>query len=136
MKSEELSYQRIAKDADISQIDSLAILGAVTNLVVQRQRYSLSDEQLLEDLEAGSQIEVKDFDDQKKRALLGLLSESEEGYLVEKAESLKAGFSPHFVTARSICDVRPVFDKKRESIEGILLVTLLGLTTQDRKSVV
>jgi len=133
LKSEELSYQRIAKDADISQIDSLAILSAVTNIVAQRQRYSLTDEQLLEDLEAGSEIKFENFDDQKKRALLELLSESEEGYLVEKAESLKAGFAPHFVTAQSICDVRPVFDKKRESIEGILLVTFLGLTTHDEE---
>jgi len=133
LKSEESSYQRIAKDADISHVDSLAILGAVTNLVAQRQRYSLSNEQLLEDLEAGSRIEVKNFDDQKKRALLELLSESEEGYLVEKAENLKTGFAPHFVTAKSICDVRPVFDKKRESIEGILLVTFLGLTTHDEE---
>lgn len=133
LKSEESSYQRIAKDADISQIDSLAILSAVTNLTAQRQRYLLSEEQFLEDLEAGSRIAVKNFDDPKKRALLELLSETEEGYVVEKAESLKTGFSPHFISARSICDVRPVFDKKRESIEGILLIAFLGLTTHDEE---
>lgn len=133
LKTEDVSYQRIAKDADISQADALAVLGAVTNLTLQRQRYSLSSDQLLDDLEAGAEIKVKEFDAQTKAALLDLLSESEEGYFVEKAESLKIGFSPHLVSVRSICDVRPIFDKARENIEGILLVTFLGLTMHDEE---
>lgn len=133
LKAEEPSYQRIAKDANISQADTLAVLSAVTNLILQRQRYSLSNEQLLDDLEAGSNVEVKNLDVQAKAALLDLLSESEEGYFVEKAESLKVGFPPHLVSVRSICDVRPVFDKARENIEGILLVTFLGLTMHDEE---
>ena len=133
LQSEESNYQRIAKEADISQIDALAVLSAITNLITQRQRYSLSSEQLLEDLKAGPNVKIEEFNDQQKLALLELLSESEEGYLIEKAENLKTGFAPHFIGAKSICDARPVFDKNRERIEGILFVTLLGLTTHDEE---
>jgi hypothetical protein len=133
LKTEELSYQHVAKKADISQAEALAVLSAVTNLISQRQRYSLSDEQLLDDLEAGAPGKIKDLDLDTKGALLGLLSESEEGYFVEKAESLKLGFTPHLISVRSICDVRPVFDKNRETIEGALLVTFLGITTHDEE---
>jgi hypothetical protein len=100
---------------------------------MQSQRYSLTDEQLLEDLEAGSGIEVTKFEEPKKKALLELLSETAEGHLIEKVENLKNGFAPHFIRAQSICDVRPVFDKSRKNIEGILLVAFVGLTTHDEE---
>ncbi len=133
LRSEETSYQRIAKSANISQKEALAVLSAVTNLIFQRQRYSLTDQQLLDDLKARLPEKVADLGLEAQEALLRLLSESAEGYFVEKAESLRVGFAPHFVSVRSICDVRPVFDRNRETIEGALLVTFLGITTHDEE---
>ena len=133
LKTEELSYQRVAKGADISHTEALAILSAVTNLAFQRERYSLSPEQVLADLGAMLPEMVENLDSHTREALLKLLSKSEEGYFVEKTENLKIGFAPHLVSVRSICDVRPVFDKNREQIEGALLVTFLGITTHDEE---
>src|SRR5436309_2725150 len=92
LKTEEPSYQRVAKKAGIGQTEALAVLTAVTNLISQRQRYSLNDQELLDDLAAQLPKKVQDLSSDARAALLKLLSESEEGYFVEKAESLKSGF--------------------------------------------
>ena len=110
------------KDANISNANAIAVLNAVMNLILQRQRYLLNDEQLLDDLKAGLQ-DNKDLDDETKGALCDLLSESEEGYLVEKAESLKTGFFFTFCVCAIHMWCTPLcLIKTHTHIEGILLV--------------
>jgi hypothetical protein len=129
------SYRRVASVANITNEQALSVLSAVANLLVQRKRYSLNDEQLLDDLRilCKEQIVHIDNDDETKKAFLDLLSESEEGYIVDKAESLKDGFGSHVVSMRSICDVRPVFDKDKKTIRGVLIVASLGIITHDEQ---
>jgi hypothetical protein len=131
LKAKELSYQRVAQNANISYKEALSVLTALTNLIGQRKRYSLSDEQLLADLKAGWSDVIKKYEHDNEQALIELLSVSDEGYFVEKAEDLRTSFIPHMISVRSICDMRPVFDQNREEIEGALLVVLLGITTHN-----
>jgi hypothetical protein len=133
LKTDEPSYQLIAREADIAQVEAVAALNAIMNLPIQRQRYKLSHEQILDDLKAICPEKVKALDDESKEALSSLLSvsETDEGYVVEKAEELKYGFAPHIVSIRSICDARPVFNKDRTEIAGMLLIASLGITTHD-----
>lgn len=131
LKIKEPSYRRVASEARITNEEALAVLSAITNLILQRKRYALSDEQLLQELKVLWPDEIEHLNHETQNALLDLLSESDEGYFVDKAESLKTGFAPHVVSIRSICDVRPVFDKDRKKIEGLLLVASLGITTHD-----
>jgi hypothetical protein len=131
LKIKESSYRRVASAVNITNEQALAILSAMTNLLLQRQRYALSDEQLLDELRDLWPEEIAKLTPLKRHALIDFLSESDEGYFVEKAESLKTGFSPHIVSVRSICDVRPVFDKDRKTIAGVLLVASVGITTHD-----
>lgn len=131
LKFKEASYRRVASKADITNEESLAILSAITNLIIQRKRYNLDDEKLLEELAILFGEKIGNMDNETQYALIDLLSETDEGYIVEKAEVLKSGFAPHVVSMRSICDVRPVFDKDRKTIKGILIVASLGITTHD-----
>lgn len=131
LKAKEASYRRVASRADITNQQALSILNATANLIVQRKRYGLKPEQLLGELEALLPEKIKSLEDETQIALLDLLSESDEGYIVDKAETLKHGFSPHVVSMRSICDARPVFDKDKKTIRGMLIVASLGITTHD-----
>ena len=131
LKTTKSSYERVAEAANLSHEVALNVLSAITNLIHQRQRYELSDEQLLDDLQAGWPKETKKLDEDAKKTLLSILSESEEGYLVQKVQNLRVGFATRLVSVRSICDVRPVFDRNREVIQGALLIASLGITTHD-----
>lgn len=133
LKHKQPSYRRIADKANITNEEALSALSATANLLLQRKRYSLNDEQLLNDLRILCQEEMDTIDDETKSALLDLLSESDEGYIVDKAESLKSGFSPHIASMRSICDVRPVFDKDKKTIKGVLIIASLGITIHDEQ---
>jgi hypothetical protein len=121
----------MSNKADITNEESLAVLSAITNLLIQRKRYGLSNEKLLQDLRIMFDDKIENMEKEAHAALIDLLSETDEGYIVDKAEVLKYGFSPHIVSMRSICDVRPVFDKDRKTIKGILIVASLGITMHD-----
>ena len=131
LKLKESSYRRVASNAGITNEQALAVLSAMADLLIQRERYLLNDEQLFDDLRILCQEKVDSIDGDTKNSLIDLLSESEERYIVDKVEGLKYGFSPHVLSMRSICDARPVFDKDKKTIRGILIVASLGITMHD-----
>ena len=70
LKTEEPSYQLIAREASITHEEAVAVLDATMNLTIQRKRYRLSDEQLLEDLKVLCPEKVKDLDTETQQSLL------------------------------------------------------------------
>ena len=129
LQSELPPLESLMRAAGLSPAEALAIWSTVPNLT--RQRVLLTDDEFFEDLKAIAPALAEGMEGDKKGALLDLLSESDEGHLLQKADFLRTGFIPSFVSSRSICDLRPLFDKKHEAIEGAALVVLLGITTDD-----
>src|SRR5438552_700183 len=131
LPSEQPPIEALAKGADLSDAQAWAIWTTVPNLTRQRVSFSLTDDEFIDDLKAISPDDAAGIVGEKRTALLDLLSETEEGYLLQKAEFLRSGFVPSVTSSRTICDVRPLFDKDYKSIEAAAQVILLGLTTRD-----
>lgn len=119
--------QLVAEQLRIGQESALGAMSAVVNLRRQRGKYALSDQQLVDDLQALAEHELAPVRD----ALLLLLRTSEEDYVVEKVSSLRHALGPHLLDARTVVDLRPVFSKDRASVEGMLVVTFLEMTTHE-----
>lgn len=119
-------YQRVGQELAIGNDLALKVLSATNNIRAQRDRFGLTDAQLIEDL---SSFVDRPLSDETKTALLDLLTKSDDDYFIHKVSSLKHGFVPHFLDARTVVDARPIFDKERTRIEGYLLVTYLELTS-------
>ena len=125
------SYEKVAKAARVPYMTAVDIVFTVNNLVRQGARVKLTREQLLEELAIGLPEKVKALAAETKDALLDLLSESGDGYVVNKAERLRTALVPHMVDAQTICEVRPVFNTDKTAIECNLVVTLLGINSHD-----
>ena len=130
LKDEVPSFVAVARATGLANHQAYQVIGAMQNLALQRKQFEISDDELLSDLRAGFD-DPPELNAAQEAALLNLLGESDQAYLVEKAESLKHGLVPHMISARTICDLRPVFDRKREQLEGALLVTYLDIKAHD-----
>ena len=121
--------KRIASAANIPFAQALALWYAVSNLSRQRSAQKIADGDFLADLSVLMPDGAPPLDDQRRNALLGLFARTTEGNLLEKAEFLQRAYAPALVSCRSVCDIRPIFDEKRERIQAAALVVLLGLET-------
>jgi hypothetical protein len=65
------SYQVVAEAAGIPNSDAIAVLNAIMNLAAQRERYHLSQDQLLDDLSAAVPDSANLRDEQARSAVLG-----------------------------------------------------------------
>ncbi len=127
LKARGRAPQLVAEQLSIGQEAAVAAMSAVINLRRQRGKYALTDDQLVDDLQVVTTNELASV----REALLHLLQTSEEDYVVEKVSSLRHALGPHLVDARTVVDLRPVFSKDRSSVEGMLVVTFLELTTHE-----
>lgn len=122
-------YRRVASELAIGNSQALKVFSATSNVRAQRERFELSDDDLLVDLATFADGQV--LDDDRRKALLELFAKNDDDYFIHKLDSLKHALVPHFIDARAIVDARPVFDKERTRIDGFLLVTTLEVTTHD-----
>lgn len=123
----EPTFVLLARATGLSHLDAMMALSAIRNLAKQREDFRLSDDELLADLEALVEQKVGD----NAEALVRLIRDSEETHFVEKVSRLRRGLLPHLLSHRTVCDIRPVFDEKRERIEAALVVTYLELEVHD-----
>ena len=70
LKHREPSYRRIANKANITNEEALSVLSATANLLIQRKRYALDDEKLLDDLRVLCKEEMDSMNDESRNALL------------------------------------------------------------------
>lgn len=121
---------RVAEDLSVSIAEAVAVLNAAINLRETRAHLQLSDDELLSDLEAG----VGKIPDQKE-GLLALLaktaSEVERDEMLEKSTRLGRALLPWLQGARTICDLRPVFNADRTEVRSMLTSVLVGVTVHD-----
>jgi hypothetical protein len=124
------TYVAAATAMKLPNAVTVDVLDAVFNVRAQRARYKLSDEQLLTDL-ARIDPHLRTLSDEHRASLLELLSKSEEDHVLEKVESLRSALMPHMVRARTVVDVRPVFDQERKHATSALLRTCLEIESHD-----
>lgn len=130
LQSDDAPYVQAAREAGLDSYEAISVLTAISNLAKQCDRRDISIEHAISEL--GEKLEVP-IDEDRREALQKLLSPSDEGYVIENAQRLKLAFLPHLVRAKTVCDVRPVFDRDHESVEGALAVVLLELSLHDSK---
>lgn len=140
LRSSDPIFLQVARRARLDPYKALSVMNAVTNVTRQCRWLELEIDQVLDTL-ATFAAESEGLEGPRREALSELLAQSDEGYFVEKAERLRNAFVPRLLSVRSICEIRPVFDKERQNIEGALAVVLLALvandeTDEDRRMVV
>jgi hypothetical protein len=129
---EDDSVAKVAKETGLSRSDALNAWSAASNIVRQRRREKLSDEALFSDLMALAPDEAAALTPEQKEILLhDVLADSDEVYRLQKAEYLRHAVVPALVRARSVCELRPVFDREKKQMEGAALVAVLVLTAHD-----
>ncbi|MCB9608322.1 MAG: hypothetical protein H6716_17165 [Polyangiaceae bacterium] len=129
LRDEKRTYQRIAEELEVSPREALSILSAIRNIRRQRERLEITDAELFEDLNSVSPI-ASDAE-----PILGaLLGRSEDDYFVEKVGGLRQVLLPQLTEMRSVVDARPVFDRAKEKLEGMVLVAYLDLGAYDPNS--
>lgn len=117
----------VAKRLEIPRLTAVRYLEVIDNLSRQRSRLTDVDESALrKDLE---NLAGRTLDETSYQIILRLLADDDEQKLVDKAEDLRLALLPHYVDARTVCDVRPVFDKAREKIEFAVVTVALELTS-------
>jgi len=129
LREDDEPVKRIASAANLSFAQALAVWYAVSNLSRQRTAQKIADGDFLSDLHLLAPEGAPPFDEVRQKVLLDLFARTSEGTLLEKAEFLKRAYAPSLVSCRSVCDIRPLFDEKRERIESAALVVILGLET-------
>jgi hypothetical protein len=116
----------LADATGLTNAEAFRVFSAITNLARQKEAYQLTDDQILQDLRVigGSEIE---FNEHKIERLLDLIRKVDDEYFYEKVESLRGAFLPHMISARTVCDVRPIFNEKRDKVDAGLIVTYLDM---------
>jgi hypothetical protein len=130
LTTDEQPFNRIASSAGLSFAQSVSVWSTVSNLSRQRTDQKINDGDFLDDLDRLRPEDAPALDQTRRRALLQLFARTKEGYLLEKANFLRTAYLPSLVSCRSVCDIRPLFDEKRERIEAAALVVMLGLETE------
>lgn len=126
LKQDKRTFRRVSEALGISLDNALGILNAIDNLRRQREQFEISDTSLFEDLST-----IRPVEGDAREALIGLLRKSEEDYFVEKVGSLRHAVAPQVTSMRTIVDARPVFNRDRSKVDGLVLLTFLELTTHD-----
>lgn len=122
-----IRHEVIAKSLGIPNQAALDVVTAVRNLARQRKRYSLSFDAVMGDLGAMFSEQVQALEEEQRAALEQLVGSD----AVSKIRSLRFSAVPHVLSARTVCDVRPVFDVAKKRIEKALVVTVLELEVHD-----
>ena len=128
---QDVPVQLLVADATgLTNMEALGVLSAIRNLARQKSAYRLTDDQMIDDLRAigGPGIELSEA---KILGLFRLIRKSDDDYFYEKAESLRGALLPHMVSARTVCDVRPIFDQERGNVDAGLIVTYLDMRVHD-----
>jgi len=121
---------KIAEATGLSWGEALDAWSAASNIVRQRRLGKLSDEAVFSDLLALAPNEAGALSPDKKTVLLKeVLADSDEVYRFQKADYLRHAVLPSLTKARSVCELRPVFDRERKQVDGAALVAVLILTT-------
>ena len=131
LRSDQPAFRRIADRAGIGNADALAAYYAIVNLSDQRRAYEIENEHMLADLALLCPDEMAALGDEGTRELLSLFIETEEDAVIGKADLLQSAVVPHYRNLKSVCEIRPVFNTDRTSVEGALLVALLALRLHD-----
>jgi hypothetical protein len=128
------AYRLLAKVADLSTSDALDAWTAFLNLGRQQERLGLPAERVVDDLETVLPEDQEGLEPARRKALIELFSEgAEDRNLLEKADYLRNALVPHVTEVKTICDLRPLFDKARKEIKGATLVVLLGISSHNEE---
>jgi hypothetical protein len=119
-------FQAIAAEIGTEQASARDVVTAIKNLRRQRDMFTLTDEQVVDDLAIVTDSTISG---DKREALIALLRRSDEDLFVEKVAALRHAVGEHMVGARTIVEARPVFSPDRQKMDGVLLVTYLEIST-------
>jgi len=121
-------FQLIAERLSVGQDVALKLWSAITNIRLQRERFGMTDADLVSDIHAVARVGAEA---ERDEALRKLFQRSDEDRFVEKVGALRHALLPHMVEARTVVETRPIFSKDRLKIDGMLLLTVLDVTCHD-----
>lgn len=135
--SKQRFFELVADTLGIGNDQAIGVITARASLASQVERYGVTSETLLSDLrELAKKLSVDDIES-KASALDALLRRDADRFLVEKIASLESSLLPHYVEAKTIVDLRPVFGGQEEdalNVDGYLMVPYLEIRSHRRQA--